>query len=231
MEHPTKDLIRMVPLSQSRAEVDGDGNTMTGYPIVYGEPTEIDSLFEGTFTETIAPGAASKTLKERGDQVQVLFNHGMDPQLGDKPLGVPRIQREDGKGLYVEVELDHASSVQEEIVPRLRSGSLAGMSFRFSVEKEEWNDDRTERTIKELRLYEYGPVTFPAYQATTVGIRSLADYNEFKKEAARTLTTEGTTPVPEPEPDEDEAASTSLPEHVTRDLQDWEERKCYERAH
>jgi HK97 family phage prohead protease len=187
-EHPTKDLIRMVPFSKSRAAVDGDGNTMSGYPIVYNEPAEIDSLWEGTFTETIAPGAVTKTLKERGSQVQVLFNHGMDPQLGDKPLGVPKIQREDKDGLYVEVELDHASSVQEEIVPRLRSGSLAGMSFRFSVVDEEWNEDKTERTIKELKLYEYGPVTFPAYQATTVGIRSLADYNEFKKEAARTIT-------------------------------------------
>lgn len=187
MEHPRKDLIRMVPLAKARAAVDGEGNTMTGYPIVYGVRTEINSLWEGTFGETIAPGAATKTLRERGERVQVLFNHGMDPQLGDKPLGVPKVQREDATGLYVEVELDHAATVQEEIVPRLRSGSLAGMSFRFEVMDEEWNEQRTERTIRELKLFEYGPVTFPAYQATTVGIRSLADYNEFRKEAARTI--------------------------------------------
>jgi phage head maturation protease len=60
MEHPTKDLIRMVPLAKTRAAVDGDGNTMTGYPIVYNEPTEIDSVWEGKFTETIAAGAAKK---------------------------------------------------------------------------------------------------------------------------------------------------------------------------
>jgi hypothetical protein len=155
----------------------------------------------------------------------------MDPQLGDKPLGVPTVQRDEEGGVYTETLLDHARTVQDEIVPRLRSGSLAGMSFRFEVIDEEWNDDRTERTIKELKLYEYGPVTWPAYKATTVGIRSLADYNEFKKEAARTLTTEGITPDAEPEPDEGEAASTSLPEHVTRDLNEWKERKCYERAH
>jgi Escherichia/Staphylococcus phage prohead protease len=220
--HPVRDLIRMVPLSTARAEVTADGNTMTGYPVVYNQPTEIDSLWEGTFTETIAPGALTKTLKERGDQVQVLFNHGLDPQLGDKPLGVPKVQRENTTGLYVEVELDHANTVQQEIVPRLRSGSLAGMSFRFQVVDEDWSDDGSERTIRELKLYEYGPVTFPAYQATTVGIRSLAQYNEWRREAARTISTAETTPTNGAGITEPVAASTSPFEEAR---QQWEERE------
>jgi hypothetical protein len=32
-----------------------------------------------------------------------------------------------------------------------------------------------ERTINEIRLYEFGPVTFPAYANTTPGLRSLTD--------------------------------------------------------
>jgi hypothetical protein len=32
-----------------------------------------------------------------------------------------------------------------------------------------------ERSIKEVRLFEYGPVTFPAYANTTPGLRSLTD--------------------------------------------------------
>lgn len=187
MKPPTENLIRMVALE--RAGVSEDGNTLTGYPVVFNTWTEIDS-WEGTFKERILPGALTKTLRERGDQVKVLFNHGMDPQLGDKPLGVPKVQKPDERGLYVEVELDQARSVQEEILPRLRSGSIDGMSFRFSVVDEEWSKEHTERTIKELKLYEYGPVTWPAYQATTVGIRSLSDFNRYRqelKEAASTV--------------------------------------------
>jgi HK97 family phage prohead protease len=191
MAHPTENLIRMVPLDAARASLrdDSDGNTMVGYPIVFNQWAEIDSVWEGTFREQIAPAAVTKTLKERGDQIQVLFNHGMDPQLGDKPLGVPKIQRAESFGLYTEVDLDQTPSVQQEIKPRLRSGSIAGMSFRFSVLGEEWNDEGDERTITELKLYEYGPVTFPAYQATTVGIRSLSDYKRYRQELQKAAST------------------------------------------
>ena len=93
------------------------------------------------------------------------------------------------------------------------------MSFRFEVMDEEWNDDKTERTIKELKLYEYGPVTFPAYQATTVGIRSLADYNEFKKEAARTIGEAEPTPRSGAEDTKPKAASTSLLDKAKEQLE------------
>ncbi len=32
-----------------------------------------------------------------------------------------------------------------------------------------------ERTISELRLYEFGPVLFPAYQGATAAVRSMTD--------------------------------------------------------
>lgn len=198
-----KDIVRRVSLE--RSQMRAEGNTMVGYPIVYNQPTEINS-WEGKFTEIIAPGAAKKSLAERGSEIKVLFNHGVDV-LGNLPLGVAKVQREDDHGLYVEVELDQARSVQEEIVPRLRSGSLDGMSFRFSVEKEDWNEARTERTIRELKLYEYGPVTFPAYAATSVGIRSRADYDMFREAAAALR-------------DDEAAAGTSpLEAHIQRLIQ------------
>ena len=49
------------------------------------------------------------------------------------------------------------------------------MSFRFTVKDEEWADSDTVRTIREVELHELGPVTFPAYHTTSVGVRSSSD--------------------------------------------------------
>lgn len=173
VEAPREDLIRMTPGPSLRQ--DEDGALLVGYAAVFNDWTEIDS-WEGKFRERIAPGAFRKTLQERGDKIKVLFNHGMDPSIGNKPLGRPREMKERTRGLYVEVPLDD-TSYNADIKALLRSGALDGMSFRMTVVGEEWNlpeDDLPERTIKEIRLYEFGPVTFPAYEATEAGVRAHA---------------------------------------------------------
>lgn len=171
---PTQDresLIRMT--TELRAQ--DDGRTLVGYAAVFDQFTEINS-WEGRFRERIQRGAFRKTLRENRNSIKVLFNHGMDPSIGDKPLGKPRTMKEDSRGLYVEVPLDD-TSYNQDIIASLRSGALDGMSFRMTVQRDEWDDlesDLPERTIKEIRLYEFGPVTFPAYEATEAGVRAHA---------------------------------------------------------
>lgn len=185
MDAPREDLVRFVPLSdaQTEARAAEDGNTLVGYAAVFNEWTEINS-WEGRFRERIDPKAFDKTLKERGDKIKVLFNHGFDPQIGDKPLGKPRVMKPDQRGLWTETPLDD-TSYNNDIKASLGSGALDGMSFRFSVTREEWNDDEDldmpERIIKELRLYEFGPVTFPAYEATTAGVRARPAYEAWRQ--------------------------------------------------
>lgn len=188
MQAPRDDLIRMIELPAAhmefRADEEGETlGTLSGYAAVFNADTVIDS-WEGRFVERIAPGAFAKTLKERGDRVKVLFNHGFDPSIGDKPLGKPRTMREDKTGLYVEVPLD-ATSYNRDIVASLRSGALDGQSFRFSVTREDWTDpdkegDLPTRTLSEVKLYEFGPVTFPAYAATTAGVRARPAYEAWR---------------------------------------------------
>lgn len=183
---PTQDLIRTTELAAAHATVrpaspsadsaDGGIGTLVGYAAVFGSETTIDSSFEGRFREVIAPGAFDRTLRERGNRIKVQYNHGMDPQIGTKPLGVPAVLRPDATGLWSEVPLD-ATSYNADLIASLRSGAIDGMSFRFSVHA---NGDRWEpgkgdalplRTLLDLDLYEFGPVDFPAYLATTAGIR------------------------------------------------------------
>ena len=193
-ELPHDDLYRAAPPGigvELRAADDGDEMpTLVTHFAVFNEWTEIDSLWEGHFMERIAPGALRKTISEHRDQIKVLFQHGRDPQIGDKPLGKPSILREDPTGTrtgkaggYAEVPLLR-TAYNAELIPGLDAG-LYGASFRFRVVKEEINEEPEEsdynphglpeRTIKELRLYEFGPVTFPAYTAADAGVRSITD--------------------------------------------------------
>ena len=110
-------------------------------------------------------GAFRDTLTKHGDRIKVLFNHGFDPSIGDKPLGRPESMTEDATGLHVRVPLDD-TSYNRDLVASLRSGALDGQSIRFSVNREEWAESEDPdqlpiRTIQAVTLLEFGPVTLP----------------------------------------------------------------------
>lgn len=171
---------------ESRA--DGDGLTLEGYAAVFNSPTDIRD-WEGEYVETIAPGAFARSLSKRTPVLQ--FDHGQHPLVGSIPLGSIDDLREDDHGLFVRARL-HDNWLVEPVRDAIRSGAVDGMSFRFQVRKDEWSKDRSERTIHAVDLHELGPVVFPAYETTTVGVRSrelvslLAD-PEVRADLARVL--------------------------------------------
>lgn len=187
MTAPVDNLVRLdvaQPIEfRAATDGEGDGNTMFGEFAVFDRWTEIDSWFEGRFLERIAKGAFRSTFKERRDQIRVLYDHGADPMIGNKPLGEPKILRETDTGAYYEVGLFDSSYVND-LKPALRAKQL-GASFRFKVTKEQWVEPKTEsasnpsklpeRTITGVDLYEFGPVTFPAYSEASAGLRSRSD--------------------------------------------------------
>lgn len=182
---PRDGLVRARPRAlELRNDGDGEMPTLAGRFAVFNQWTRIDSLFEGLFLERIAPGAFAKTIKEQRDDIKVLFQHGHDPMVGDKPLGPIHELEEDGEGARYEVPLIDTSYNRDLLIPGLEAG-LYGASFRFRSIKEEFNkepgksehnpDGIPERTIQELQLYEFGPVTFPAYPGASAGLRSMTD--------------------------------------------------------
>lgn len=186
---PRDDLIRMIeiPAANLRFERAEEGSdtlgTLVGFAAVFNTDTVIDS-WEGKFVERIAPGAFRDTLTKNGERVKVLFNHGFDPSIGDKPLGKPETLEEKKRGLWTETPLDD-TSYNRDLIASLRSGALDGMSFRFSVNREQWEepDDESKlpiRTLQAVTLYEFGPVTFPAYEATTAGVRARQAYEAWR---------------------------------------------------
>lgn len=179
---PRDNLVRALRPGPALRAVEGGPPVMTGLLTPFNEWTEIDSLWEGNFLERIAPGAATKTIAENRDRVKVTFNHGQDPELGDKVLGPIELLEEHRAGVAYEVPL--FPSVPPLIVDGLRAGQY-GSSMRFRVMREdivsepELSDYNPkgipERTVTEFQLLEFGPVTFPAYAGATSGVRSMTD--------------------------------------------------------
>jgi hypothetical protein len=93
--------------------------------------------------------------------------------IGSLPIGVIRSIREDDHGLKVRARLADNWLVQP-VRDAIRDGAITGMSFPVPVIDDSWarrGQDKV-RTIKQVELYEVGPVVFPAYEQTTVGVRS-----------------------------------------------------------
>ncbi len=145
---------------------------------------EIDSVWEGRFLERTMLGAFAKTIAESRQSIKCLFNHGFDPQIGDKVLGTIEDLREDPATAVAEVALFADATYVRDLLPGLKAG-VYGSSMRMRVIKDEWNDEPgvsehnpngiPERTITEIRLQELGPVTFPANHEATAGVRSGTD--------------------------------------------------------
>lgn len=171
MEAPKFNLCRAAAFEVRKAGGAGDGFTMEGYAAVFGAATRIDS-WEGRFDEVIEPGAFKRSISLRTPVLQ--FDHGHDVATGSVPIGAIEELREDDHGLFVRARL-HDNARVEPIRQAIESGAIDGMSFRFRVTREQWDEtgDVPLRSIQEVDLFELGPVVFPAYEATTVGVRSL----------------------------------------------------------
>ncbi len=150
-----------------------DGLTLEGYAAVFNMPTQIRD-YEGDFEEIIKPGAFQRTLSQRTPVL--MFNHGKHPLIGDMPLGVIRRAEEDSKGLFISARLTDNWLVQP-VRDAIRDGGIRGMSFRFTVPQggDTWSARNTKRAIHDLDSKELGPVVFPAYEPTTVSVRSALD--------------------------------------------------------
>ncbi len=176
MDAPRENLARTVAFSTFETrDNNGDGLTLEGYGAVANQDTVIDS-WEGNFVERFAPGAWKRTISTQKPVMQ--FDHGRDSRVGSTPIGSFEELRDDENGLYVRARL-HDNEQVKPVRDAIASGAISGMSVRMTVVREKWDEpaDATSlpvRTIQEARLYEVGPVVFPAYTTTSVGVRDQA---------------------------------------------------------
>lgn len=148
-----------------------------GYAAVFGK--ESDDL--GWFRETINERAFDKVIND--PDIMILFNHDSNYILGRTGAGTAKIGL-DNVGLWYEVNPPESRT---DIIEAVQRGDLRGGSIGFTVEKETWTQEEGEMDKREIlevkRLYDLGPVTFPAYPDTTVAKRN---FERFKEEREKT---------------------------------------------
>ena len=146
-----------------------EGMTFEGYAAMFDSPSQ-----PLPFTEKIAPGAFTRSLKSRND-IKLLWNHSAGEVLGSTRAGTLKLT-EDERGLKVWAMLPNTTTGRDTS-ELIRRGDVDSMSFGFSVPRngDSWSEDGAERTLNEVRLHEVSIVAFPAYTATagTTAVRGL----------------------------------------------------------
>lgn len=152
------------------------GHFLSGRPIVYGQRTDL-----GFYDEIIDQGALDSTdLKD----VRFLVNHKVDMI----PLARSRNNNEnstmqmvvDSEGMNIRVDLDTENNADaKSLYSAVSRGDITGMSFMFTVDGDAWEDVDTEHPLRHVRsirnVLEVSAVTFPAYSATSIQARGIAD--------------------------------------------------------
>lgn len=169
---------RVLPLDVVMRAGDGaETGKLIGHAAVFNQWATINEPWFGDlYEEQVAPGAFRKTLAEQ--DIRALWNHDANIVLGRMKAGTLELS-EDETGLAATITPpDNAWG--RPVLDAVRRGDVSGMSIAFQVVKEDWvNPDRKaqpgalrKRTIKEAKLFEVSPVTFPAYPQTDIGARA-----------------------------------------------------------
>lgn len=141
---------------------------LTGYASTTEDPYMVSDWL-GEYQETICRGAFTKALQERQD-VRLLVNHEGLPIA--RTASSTMTLAEDDRGLLVEVpSLDLRSPLVQSVRSAMERGDVDQMSFAFRATRQEWNEDYTERWVREVKLYDVSLVTYPANDGTSVKLR------------------------------------------------------------
>ena len=167
---PSKVERRFLPIDTAELRADGEGRKLAGYAAVFN----VEAIIWDSWREMVAPGAYAKTLAEH--DIRGLWNHDQNIVLGRNKANTLRL-REDSYGLNIELDPPD-NEWGRPVLDAVRRGDVTGMSLSFRAIKQEWvsapegSRELPLRIVREAKLFEISPVTFPAFEQTTVGVRS-----------------------------------------------------------
>ncbi|MFD0762989.1 HK97 family phage prohead protease [Lutibacter aestuarii] len=161
----------VAPVTIEKRE-EGDENkpaVIEGIAARFNSRTKIGNWFE----EEILPGAFDDVLK---DDVRCLFNHNPNYVLARSVNGEGTLTLTvDNEGLKYRYETPNVSYAND-LAENIRLGNVSQSSFAFKAKEVVWRELSEEMDLRQIvkveKLYDVSPVTYPAYQDTTVAKRS-----------------------------------------------------------
>lgn len=177
---------RRILLEGAEVRASSDGRKIEGYALVF------DKLSEplGTFREKINRDAVVEPL---GDVIAT-FNHTMSNLLGRTKSGTLDLTI-DSEGLRYVIDVPDTQAGRDTLT-LVERGDVAGSSFTFDVETmpdgsrgDDFKtvDGKTTRILKRIRVFEVGPVAYPAYKQTSAEANSLPAFCADTTAAVRSL--------------------------------------------
>jgi HK97 family phage prohead protease len=156
----------------TRSSASGDGKTLVGR-VAYNSRSE--DL--GGFTEVIAPGAFTESLKST--EVFAYWSHSVDMPLARQSNGTLRLQ-DTPTALKFQADLDPSTTFGQNAIATLKRGDVTANSFGFAVDNsdgdgDEWQvlpDGSILRTVRKALLFEVSPVSVPAYPSNEASLRN-----------------------------------------------------------
>lgn len=147
-----------------------------GYAAVFQQRTLLwESPFSGTkYYEVIAPEAVDSQTDM--SDVILRYNHSDAALILARSSNGTLTVTPDGKGLKISARIA-PTTAGKDIYQLIKRGDISKMSFAFTVDKDEWENDQTNktqtRTIRHIsRVCDVSPVDFPAYDGTSISARS-----------------------------------------------------------
>jgi len=135
-----------------------DEGIIEGYIAVWDTVDSYGSMFQR--------GAFTKTLRERGSRIKVLWNHQQEV------IGTPIELREDDRGVFFRGQLVLSVPKARETFELIKAAAIDTFSFGFRAVKDKWVNNL--RVITEVMLMEVSPVIFEANsEAVITGVRAM----------------------------------------------------------
>ena len=178
--HKVKPVTRMV----------GEGENAQEKTLIRGIAAKINEEANlGWFREKIAPGAFDEVLAAADLDCRCLFNHDANLILARRNATTDtlKLMLDEQGHLAYEYETPNRSYALD-LADAINSGDVDQSSFAFRIDKDSWtydddNPNNDLRTIEKVaELLDVSPVTYPAYQNTTVQV-SERSHQAARKEA------------------------------------------------
>lgn len=156
-----------------RADSDEVGHIISGYAIVFNQPSE-----DMGFIETVDPKALDGVDISK---VFCLYNHDFANVLARTDTKTLKLNV-DSRGLHFICNIPN-TTLGNDVFENIRNGNVQGCSFGFTVANDHWDEDDkgnpTRRILQIGELNEISLTCIPAYEETSV--EAQRSYEKYKK--------------------------------------------------